>query len=153
VFSARKPALVDSTRAPGVVCSPLTRQYSFRFARVGMAGIEDKQTRHHLPPTTSAALLSMAAPMAFSLKMLFGGAITAYMPEGLLDVSCVSVSSLRCTADHPPSDLRQVPDTQEVYLDPLSNVSLILEILVRVEPNALKDAAVWAGTSIGADLN
>ena len=91
--------------------------------------------------------------MSFSLKLLFGGAITAYMPEGLLDVSCVSISDLKCTTDHPPSDLRQVPDTQEVYLDPQSNVSLILEILVRVEPNDLKDAAVWAATPIGADLN
>ena len=59
----------------------------------------------------------------------------------------------KVTTEHPSSDLRQVPDTQEVYLDPQSNVSLILEILVRVEPNNLNDAAVWAGTSIGADLN
>ena len=95
----------------------------------------------------------MATPMSFTLKILFGGAITVYMPEGLLDVSCVSISGLKPTTEHPPSDLRQVPDTQEVYLDPQSNVSLILEILVRVEPNDLKDAAVWATTSIGADLN
>ena len=88
----------------------------------------------------------MAAPMSFSLNIFFGGAIIAYIPEGLIDASCVSLSSLKCTADHPPSDLRQIPDTQEVYLDPQSNVSLILEILVRVEPNDLKDAAVWATT-------
>lgn len=30
------------------------------------------------------------------------------------------------------SDLRQVPDTQEVFLSPNSDVSLILEILQRV---------------------
>jgi len=95
----------------------------------------------------------MAAPMSFSSKLLFGGAIIAYMAEGLLDVSCVSVSSLKSTTDHPPSDLRQVPDTQEVFLDPQSNVSFILEVLVRVDPNDPKDAAVWAATSLGADLN
>jgi hypothetical protein len=93
--------------------------------------------------------------MSFSLKMLFGGAITVYMPEGLLDVSCVSILGMKYkyTTEHPPSDLRQVPDTQEVYLDPQSNVSLILEILVGVEPDSLYDAAVWAATSIGADLS
>lgn len=79
--------------------------------------------------------------------------MTAYMPEGLLDASCVSILGLKSSTEHPPSDLRQVPDTQEVFLDPQSNVSLILEILVRVEPNDLKDAAVWAATSIGADLS
>ena len=63
------------------------------------------------------------------------------------------ISSLRYTTDHLPSDLRQVPDTQEVFLDPQSNVSLILEVLVRVDPNDPKDAAVWATTSIGADLS
>jgi len=60
---------------------------------------------------------------------------------------------MKCTTEHPSSDLRQVPDTQEVFLDPQSNVSLILEILVAVEPNSLNDAAVWAATSIGADLS
>jgi len=106
-----------------------------------------------LAPNHFQGLPSMTTPMSFSPTLLFGGTITAYMPEGLLDVSCVSISGPKCTTEHPPSDLRQVPDTQEVYLDPQSNVSLILEVLVRVEPNDLNDAAMWAATSIGADLN
>ena len=95
----------------------------------------------------------MAAPMSFSLAMLFGGTITAYMPEGLIDVSCVSNLEPEMYHSPLPSDLRQVPDTQEVFLDPQSNVSLILEVLVRVDPHDLKDAAVWAATPIGADLS
>lgn len=39
-----------------------------------------------------------------------------------------------------PSDLRQVPDTQEVFLDPDSEISLIFEILERVEPSDAVDA-------------
>ena len=40
VFPARKSALGDSTRAPGAVCSPLTRQKSFCFRRAEMAEFE-----------------------------------------------------------------------------------------------------------------
>lgn len=37
-------------------------------------------------------------------------------------------------------DLRQVPDTQEVFLYPGSSVSIIVEILERVEPSHFDDA-------------
>jgi hypothetical protein len=33
------------------------------------------------------------------------------------------------------SDLRQVPDTQEVWLSPDSDISVVIEILERVEPD------------------
>ena len=33
------------------------------------------------------------------------------------------------------SDLRQVPDTQEVFLSPDSDVSVVVEILERVAPD------------------
>jgi hypothetical protein len=38
------------------------------------------------------------------------------------------------------SDIRQVPNTQEVFMYPDSNVSIILEILQRVEPSHYNDA-------------
>ncbi|KAJ7470542.1 hypothetical protein FB451DRAFT_1254062 [Mycena latifolia] len=55
--------------------------------------------------------------MSFPTRKLFGGAITAAAPASLVDAS----------------DLRQVPDTQEVLLYPDSSVSIIVEILERVE--------------------
>jgi hypothetical protein len=38
------------------------------------------------------------------------------------------------------SDLRQIPDTQEVFLYPNSSVSIVIEILERVEPALFSDA-------------
>lgn len=38
------------------------------------------------------------------------------------------------------SDVRQVPDTQEVFLYPNSSASIIVEILQRVEPVHFEDA-------------
>ncbi|KAF8520205.1 Mog1p/PsbP-like protein [Hysterangium stoloniferum] len=52
-----------------------------------------------------------------ALRELFGGAIVMNVPKFFLDAS----------------DLRQVPDTQEVFLDPNSNFSLIVDILQRVD--------------------
>lgn len=42
------------------------------------------------------------------------------------------------------SQLRQVPDTQEVFLYPDSDVSIIVEILERVEPSDFSEAARFA---------
>ncbi|KAJ6546465.1 hypothetical protein DFH09DRAFT_1262897 [Mycena vulgaris] len=55
--------------------------------------------------------------MSSTTRELFGGAITATVPAHLVDAS----------------DLRQVPDTQEVLLYPDSSVSIIVEILERVD--------------------
>ncbi|KAK7023718.1 hypothetical protein R3P38DRAFT_2953882 [Favolaschia claudopus] len=52
-----------------------------------------------------------------SSRQLFGGAITAVAPANFIDAS----------------DLRQVPDTQEVLLSPDSSVSIIIEVLERVD--------------------
>lgn len=38
-------------------------------------------------------------------------------------------------------DIRQVPDTQEVFLYPDSSVSIIVEILQRIDPPDFRDAA------------
>lgn len=46
-------------------------------------------------------------------KDLFGGALSANIPKGFVDASTI----------------RQVPDHQEVFLDPHSNASLVIEIL------------------------
>ncbi|KAH8983574.1 Mog1p/PsbP-like protein [Lactarius hatsudake] len=58
---------------------------------------------------------------------LFGGAIIANYPEGYIDASYVG--------------LRQVPDTQEVYLSPNTDESIILETLIRVPADDSSDAA------------
>ncbi|KAF9513136.1 hypothetical protein BS47DRAFT_1485853 [Hydnum rufescens UP504] len=55
---------------------------------------------------------------------LFGGAITVELPEGLIDAS----------------DLRQVPDTQEVLLTPKSDVTFMIEILQQVDAEDLGEA-------------
>ncbi|KAF5386555.1 hypothetical protein D9615_001827 [Tricholomella constricta] len=56
---------------------------------------------------------------------LFGGAITVNTPPNLVDAS----------------DLRQVPDTQEVFLYPDSGISIIVEILEKVDASNF-DAAI-----------
>ncbi|KAF8212461.1 hypothetical protein K438DRAFT_2010684 [Mycena galopus ATCC 62051] len=57
--------------------------------------------------------------MSSLTRQLFGGAITAVAPIALVDAS----------------DLRQIPDTQEVFLYPDSSVSIIVEVLQRVDPS------------------
>ncbi|KAL0577248.1 hypothetical protein V5O48_004736 [Marasmius crinis-equi] len=66
---------------------------------------------------------------------LFGGAITATAPSGLLDAS----------------DIRQVPDTQEVFLFPNSGVSIIVEILERVKPTHYEEAVKFHFGSLAHD--
>ncbi|KAK4686022.1 hypothetical protein P7C73_g4113, partial [Tremellales sp. Uapishka_1] len=39
----------------------------------------------------------------------------------------------------PPSDVRQIPDTQEVFLSPITETSLIVEVLQMVEEGPAKD--------------
>ncbi|CAE6414849.1 unnamed protein product [Rhizoctonia solani] len=68
---------------------------------------------------------------------LFGGAITVRLPAGLTDAS----------------DLRQVPDTQEVFLAPDSEVSIIFEILERVAPDDPIEVAKFHFDSISHDNN
>ncbi|KAM5539079.1 hypothetical protein V8D89_007302 [Ganoderma adspersum] len=56
---------------------------------------------------------------------LFGGTITANLPTELIDAS----------------DLRQVPDTQEVLLSPISGISIIIEVLKSVSASDIREAA------------
>ncbi|KAF2500107.1 Mog1p/PsbP-like protein [Lophium mytilinum] len=64
--------------------------------------------------------------MSFQHTKLFGGAIVADLPTEFGDVS----------------DIRQVPDTQEVYLDANGFTSIIFDILQRVEHAASDEAAL-----------
>ncbi|KAF2814253.1 Mog1p/PsbP-like protein [Mytilinidion resinicola] len=64
--------------------------------------------------------------MSFQHTNLFGGAITVDLPTGFGDVS----------------DIRQVPDTQEVYLDANGFTSIIFDILEWVEDAASDEAAL-----------
>ncbi|KAJ3989987.1 hypothetical protein F5890DRAFT_1569978 [Lentinula detonsa] len=66
---------------------------------------------------------------------LFGGAITAIAPNNLLDAS----------------EIRQIPDTQEVLLFPDSSISIIVEILQRVEPDDNQDAVKYHFDSLAHD--
>ncbi|KIY68709.1 Mog1p/PsbP-like protein [Cylindrobasidium torrendii FP15055 ss-10] len=70
-----------------------------------------------------------------SLKELFGGAITALAPTNLIDAS----------------EIRQVPDTQEVLLYPDSDVSIIVEVLERVQPSDYREAAKFHFGSLAHD--
>ncbi|KAF9036743.1 hypothetical protein BJ165DRAFT_1354304 [Panaeolus papilionaceus] len=66
---------------------------------------------------------------------LFGGAITAQAASDLVDAS----------------DLRQVPDTQEVFMYPHSTVSIIVEILQRVKSSQNDDAIRFHFESLAHD--
>ncbi|KAF9533377.1 hypothetical protein CPB83DRAFT_873476 [Crepidotus variabilis] len=66
---------------------------------------------------------------------LFGGAITAQTLEDLVDAS----------------DLRQVPDTQEVFMYPQSGESIIIEILQKVELSDPEDAIKFHFDSLAHD--
>ncbi|KAG8690491.1 hypothetical protein FRC09_011961 [Ceratobasidium sp. 395] len=66
---------------------------------------------------------------------LFGGAIEIDLPDGLTDAS----------------DLRQVPDTQEVFLATNSDVSVVIEILERVAPDDPNQVAKFHFDSLAHD--
>jgi len=68
-------------------------------------------------------------------RALFGGAITAITPTRLVDAS----------------DLRVVPDTQEVFLYPESSVSIIIEVLERVGHSDYTDAIKFHFDSLAHD--
>ncbi|KAF7440745.1 hypothetical protein PC9H_001093 [Pleurotus ostreatus] len=70
-----------------------------------------------------------------SERDLFGGAIKAKLPTTLIDAS----------------DLRQIPDTQEVFLYPQSGISVIVEILERVEATDNTDAVRFHFDSLAHD--
>jgi hypothetical protein len=57
-------------------------------------------------------------PPGYALQQLYGGAIQCHLPHGLVDVS----------------DLRQVPDTQEVFISKTTDVSYIFDVTQAVEP-------------------
>lgn len=59
-------------------------------------------------------------PTSYATTPLYGGAITAKLPSDYLDAS----------------DLRQVPDTQEVRLSRTSLTSVVVDILERAQPPA-----------------
>jgi len=69
------------------------------------------------------------------LRELFGGAISAQSAPDLIDASTI----------------RQVPDTQEVFIYPHSNVSIIVEILQRVELSHFNDAIRFHFDSLAHD--
>ncbi|CAK5279573.1 unnamed protein product [Mycena citricolor] len=78
--------------------------------------------------------------MSSSTRQLFGGAIVTEAPSGLVDAS-YSIFSACVFPSCFLSDLRQIPDNQEVFLYPASAVSIIVEILERVESSE-DDAAI-----------
>ncbi|GAA5974488.1 hypothetical protein JCM11641_003251 [Rhodosporidiobolus odoratus] len=62
--------------------------------------------------------------MPSTLRDLYGGAIVSSLPTDYVDAS----------------DLRQIPDTQEVFLSPDSDVSLIIEVLELVKEEGAADS-------------
>jgi hypothetical protein len=82
--------------------------------------------------------------MSSTQRELFGGAIAMTLPANLVDASYVPTSlftSLTCLQPYLLlSDFRQVPDTQELLLFPGTNISMVLEVLERVEADDLVEA-------------
>lgn len=85
----------------------------------------------------------------YQSRDLFGGAITVLVPPALVDASYVYCWYIFLSSINQiyGSQLRQVPDTQEVLLYSDSDISLIIEILERVEPDDFPDAAKFASFS------
>ncbi|KAF9264869.1 Mog1p/PsbP-like protein [Marasmius fiardii PR-910] len=74
--------------------------------------------------------------MSLSVELsLFGGAIGVTAPSNLVDAS----------------NIRQVPDTQEVFLFPNSSVSVIVEVLERVQPQNYEEAIKFHFDSLAYD--
>ncbi|ORX91419.1 Ran GTPase binding protein [Basidiobolus meristosporus CBS 931.73] len=65
--------------------------------------------------------------VALANKELFGGAITTYVPTTFIDIS----------------QLREVPDNQEVYVDTNTDQSVIVELLELAEEAADADCASY----------
>ncbi|KAK1820817.1 hypothetical protein LTR12_004687 [Friedmanniomyces endolithicus] len=70
---------------------------------------------------------STPTPPSYTLTPLYGGALTCLLPSTFTDAS----------------ELRQVPDNQEVYLDSNGYTSLVVEILERVEKGSDREALEW----------
>ncbi|KAI9804148.1 MAG: hypothetical protein M1825_001550 [Sarcosagium campestre] len=82
--------------------------------------------------------------VAFKTVKLFGGAIELDIPEQFIDVrygsgrtkEFIYLSPLNLIAPRNGSNIRQVPDHQEVYLDKDGFTSIIVEVNQRVGPPA-----------------
>jgi hypothetical protein len=70
-------------------------------------------------------------------RPLFGGAIQLALPSDYLDARWVPRQQTRLQESLAPvltcSDMRQIPDNQEVFLSPVSETSVVVEILALVE--------------------
>lgn len=80
----------------------------------------------------------------YIVRDLFGGAIKAQTNPNLIDASSVTLILQAYAFLYWPSnisDLRIVPDAQEVFMYPDSGVSIIVDILQRVE-SSTGDGAV-----------
>ncbi|KAG6813607.1 hypothetical protein H0H92_009224 [Tricholoma furcatifolium] len=73
--------------------------------------------------------------LSYIKRDLFGGAIITQTIPNLVDAS----------------NIRQVPDNQEVFLYPNSSISIIVEILQRVEPSESHDAIKFHFDSLAHD--
>jgi len=73
--------------------------------------------------------------MSSQQRDLFGGAIVFRIPPQCIDAS----------------DIRQVPDNQEVFLYPDSQISIVVEVLQRVAPNDDAGAAKFHFDSLADD--
>jgi hypothetical protein len=78
----------------------------------------------------------MATQPTFTTAHLFGGAITSSIPSTFLDAS----------------DLRQIPDNQEVFVDKDGTASISFDILEKVEaPDVEQAIAIHLGEVVEHD--
>lgn len=92
--------------------------------------------------------------MSSRVRELFGGALTSSLPGSIIDARSGLLHNKRAQRVFKAeshgcrSDLRQIPDTQEVFLFPDSDVSIIFEILEIVQEGAaahdLQEAVKYA---------
>lgn len=85
---------------------------------------------------------------AFRSTQLFGGALIVDLPSTFADVRYVAQCVALIFWLIKTSTLRQVPDSQEVYLDKEGYTSIIFDLLDRVGPPGSTDATDGAALTI-----
>ena len=70
---------------------------------------------------------------SMSTRELFGGAIALSLPSDYVDARFVDPTQGPSRDHSPRSDIRQIPDNQEVFLSNTSDTSVVVEVLAMVQ--------------------
>ena len=86
-------------------------------------------------------------------KELYGGAMVANVPPDFMDARYVWYQATVHTSANTASDMRQVPDNQEVFLDGNGADSIIFDVCERVRSPTDVDALKYHAEDIIEGIN